>query len=234
MKILPEVSVFKNLPIEMDSYQRLVFDSIRITFEMIEYDFNLLEKELQHLSQKNTVKDHVPRVFSHAWGIIDHSSRLIKLFQKLPSDSEHKILEPIILVNAFRNTIQHLHERIDESMIENQSPFYGILTWYHKDLKNLELTPKILVCGIAWAFNANLKIPDVKDSTNEINDITLQTVDKKKTIIINLSQLMLDLKNICDLNEKRIGDFYSEQGWKPCNWDKRMDIMISINNDRKK
>lgn len=233
MKILPELSVFKNLPLEMDSYQRLIFDSIRITFEMIEYDYEALEKELYNLSQKDTVKEHVSRVFSHAWGIIDHSSRLIKLFQKLPSASEHKILDPIIAVNAFRNTIQHLHERIDESMIENNSPFYGILSWYHKNLETLELTPKILVSGITWAFKANLTIPDVSDSSMEVNDICLQTVDKKQTILINLSQLMFNLKNICDSNEEKIGKFFQQQGWMPCDWSKRKDIMINFKSEDK-
>ncbi|MEN9336024.1 MAG: hypothetical protein RLZZ500_1011 [Bacteroidota bacterium] len=228
MKILPEKSVFKNLPVQMDGYQLLIFDTIRVTFEMIEYDYEELEKELYNLSQPNSKKQHVSRVFSHAWGIIDHTSRLIKLFQKLPSDSEHKILDPIMPVNAFRNTIQHLHERIDESMIENKSPFYGILSWYHKNLETEKLTPKILVSGIAWAFSANLKIPDVSDSSNEINDITLQTVNKKETILISLSELMKNLKSIADSNEEKVGNFFKQQGWNLCDWSKRQDIMIKI------
>jgi hypothetical protein len=233
MKILPEKSVFKNLPVEMDGYQLLIFDSIRITFEMIEYDYEALEKELHNLSQEDTVKEHVSRVFSHAWGIIDHTSRFIKLFQKLPSASNHKILDTITPVNAFRNTIQHLHERIDESMIENRSPFYGILSWYYKNLETGKLTPKILISGIAWGFNANLKIPDVSDSSKEVNDITLQTVDKKETILINLSELMSSLKTICDSNEEKIGDFFQQQGWKPCDWSKRKDIMLNIESEDK-
>ena len=233
MKILSEKSIFKYLPLEMNGYQRLIFDTIRITFEMIEYDYELLENELHHLSQEKTKKEHTSRTFSHAWGIIDHSSRLIKLFQKLPSDSEHSILNPILSVNAFRNTIQHLHERIDESMIENKSPFYGILSWYHKNLETEKLTPKILVSGITWAFNANLTIPDVSDSSKEINDICLQTVNKKETILINLTDLMQKLKSIADKNEEKVGAFFKEQGWKPCDWTKRKDIMINIKSEEK-
>ena len=234
MKILSEKSIFNNLPIEMDGYQLLIFDTIRITFEMIEYDYEALEKELYHLSQVDTKKQHVPRVFSHAWGIIDHTSRLIKLYQKLPSDNNYKILDSITPVNAFRNTIQHLHERIDESMIENKSPFYGILSWYYKDLETEKLTPKILISGIAWAFTANLKIPDVSDSSKEVNDITLQTVNKKETILLNITELMRNLKTIADLNEEKIGNFFKQQGWNLCDWSKRKDIMIKINNSEKK
>ena len=81
-------------------------------------------------------------------------------------------------------------------MIENKSPFYGILSWYHKNLETDKLIPKILISGITWAFNADLKIPDVTNSSNEINDITLQTVNKKEKIIINLSELMQNLKTM--------------------------------------
>ena len=234
MKILPEKSVFKYLPLEMDGYQRLIFDTIRITFEMIEYDYEILENELHVLSQENAKKEHTSRIFSHAWGIIDHTSRLIRLLKKLPSESEHKVLDTIIHVNVFRNTIQHLDERIDESMIENKSPFYGILTWYHKNLETDKLIPKILVSGITWAFNADLKIPDVSNSSNEINDICLQTVNKKEKILINLSELMRSLKTISDKNEIKIGDFFQQQGWKLCDWSKRQDIMISLKSDENK
>jgi hypothetical protein len=233
MKILSEKSIFKYLPLEMDGYQRLIFDTIRITFEMIEYDYELLEKELHYLSQESTKKEHTSRSFNHAWGIIDHSSRLIKLFQKIPSDSEHSVLNPILPVNAFRNTIQHLHERIDESMIENKSPFYGILSWYHKNLETEELTPKILVSGITWAFKADLNIPDVSDSSKEINGICLQTVNKKEKILINLSELMQELKTMTDKTEDKVGAFFQKQGWKPCDWSKRKDIIINIKDEEK-
>lgn len=180
MKILSERSPFKMLPIQMDEYQRMIFDAIRITFEMLEVDYKFLEFKLFELSQEDVVKENTTEIFSRAWAIIDHSSRLIKLFQKLPSESNHKILECILEVNAFRNTIQHLHERIDESMYENRSPFYGILVWYHKNLNTEVLTPKALVSGIAYGFKLTFQIPEKHEIINEINSITLQTVDKSK------------------------------------------------------
>jgi hypothetical protein len=231
MKILSENSPFKLLPIQMDGYQLLIFDAIRITFEMIESDYNVLEEKLHHLSQQNTIKENTSQVFGHAWAIVDHTSRLIKLFQKLPSQSNHEILDKILPVNAFRNTIQHLHERIDESMIENRSPFYGILVWYHKNLLTEALTPKTLVSGIAYGFKINFKIPDITKSNQEINSITIQTVDKKKIIELNLSELLQDLHSICIANEEKIGDFFRSQGWELCDWSKRQDIMISLKNE---
>ncbi|MCD0474044.1 hypothetical protein LPB87_06510 [Flavobacterium sp. EDS] len=228
MKILSERSPFKMLPLQMDEYQRLIFDAIRITFEMLEVDYTLLENKLHELSQEDVVKENISEIFSRAWAIIDHSSRLIKLFQKLPSESNHKILDSILDVNAFRNTIQHLHERIDESMFENRSPFYGILVWYHKNFDTGIVTPKTLVSGIAYGFNITLKMPESNEINKEINSITIQTVDKKETICMNLSELLLNIKNICLTNENKISDFFRTQGWVLCDWSKRKDIMISF------
>lgn len=228
MKILSEKSPFKFLPMKMDGYQLLLFDAIRITFEMIEHDYSILESKLHQLSQEHSKKENISTVFSSAWAIVDHTSRAIKLFQKLPSQSNHMILDPILHVNSFRNTIQHLHERIDESMIENRSPFYGILTWYHKDLLTHTVTPKTLVSGIAYGFKINFEMPNLVKASQEINEISIQTVDKKKPIVMNLSELMRRLRNICEANERTIGEFFIAQDWQACDWSKRQDIMISL------
>jgi len=232
MKILSENSPFKMLPIEMDAYQRLILDAIRITFEMIENDYEQLLIKLLFLSQNDTIKEKTSPVFGNAWAIIDHSSRLIKLFQKLPSESNHKILDNILPVNSLRNTIQHLNERIDESLIKNKSPFYGILVWHHKNLQTNELTPKILYSGINYGSNVTFKIPDISKSNTEINCISLQSVDKKKIISINLSELLQEIHSICKLNEEKIGEFFKAQGWLLCDWSKQKDIMVSLKSEK--
>ncbi len=228
MKILSENSPFKMLPIEMDNYQRLIFDSIRITFEIIENDYEQLYIKLSHLSQENNIKENTSQIFGYAWAIIDNTSRLIKLFQKLPSESNHEILNSIIPVNVVRNTIQHLHERIDESMIENKSPFYGILVWHHKNPETEELTPKILYSGINYGSQITFTIPDISTTQEEINSVSLQTVDKKKIISINLSELFQNIQSICISNEEKIGNLFKSQGWSLCDWSMQKDIMITL------
>ena len=231
MKILSENSVFKKLPIEMQGYQLLIMDAIRITFEMIEYNYESLEIKLHTLSQENPKKKNVSHIFNDAWGIIDNTSRVIKLLKKIPSKSEHKILDEISYVNSFRNTLQHLDERIDESMIGNKSPFYGILIWYHKNLITGKLTPKIIISGIVYGFSVDYKVPNLGESIKEVNDIFIQTVDKKKTIVTNLSELIRNLKTICESNEKILENFFKTQGWNLCDWTARQDIMISLTNE---
>ncbi|MBC5839648.1 hypothetical protein [Flavobacterium muglaense] len=231
MKILSENSPFKMLPLEMIEYQRMIFDAIRITFEMIENEYSLLEEKLNKISQENSVKENTSQIFASAWAIVDHSSRLIKLFQKLPSESNHKVLENILLVNAFRNTIQHLHERIDESMFENKSPYYGILVWHHKNMITEELTPKILVSGLTFGFSVNFKMPEISELNQEISSITIQTFDKKKVISMDLSLLLENIKSLCITNEEKLGKFFKTQGWKLCDWSKRQDIMINIKSE---
>lgn len=75
--------------------------------------------------------------------------------------------------------------------------------------------------------------PDLLDSSREVNDIRLQTVDKKQTIVINLARVMVSLKNIYDSNEFKIGKFFQQQAWMPCDSSKRKDIMISIKSQEK-
>lgn len=232
MKILSEKSPFKMLPLEMDEYERLIFDAIRITFEMIEGEYEVLYNKLEQLSQEHTVIEKTSQIFAHAWAIIDHSSRLIKLFQKLTSESNHKVLDPIFPVNALRNTIQHLHERIDESMLENRSPFYGILVWHHKNLETGKLTPKILYSGINYGSKVTFTIPDVSNSDCEVNGISLQTVDKKKIISMDISDLFHKIHSICIANENKLGKFFESKGWLLCDWTKQKDVMISLKTEQ--
>lgn len=180
------------------------------------------------LSQENVQKRNVSETFAHAWSIVDHSSRLIKLIGKLTSQNNHKVLDSISQVNILRNTIQHLHERIDESLIENRSPFYGILIWHHKNLDTGKFIPKILYSGINYGSHVTFTIPDISNSNDEINSITLQTVDKKKIVSLNLSDLLYKLQSICRADEVEILKFFDAQGWSLFNWSSHQDILVSL------
>jgi len=212
MKILSEKSILKFLPKELKVDQLLIFDSIRITFEIIEHNYECLEEKLLFLSNENNRKEKISSVFNYAWGIIDNTSRFIKLYQKLPSDSNYEVLDTVKHINSFRNTIQHLHERIDESLMKNRAPFYGILTWYHKNLETSEIIPTTLISGIEYGPKFEYKIPELSESKNEINDIWIQTVNKNKVIRTNLSELMEELRKICELNENKLQGFCNEKG----------------------
>jgi hypothetical protein len=96
----------------------------------------------------------------------------------LPSESDYKALNSIKHVNSFRNTFQHLNERINESLLKNKSPFYGILIWFYQNPITNEINPMTLISGIQYGSSLEFTMPDLTKSNKEINHIWIQTVDK--------------------------------------------------------
>ncbi|AFU68157.1 hypothetical protein P700755_001219 [Psychroflexus torquis ATCC 700755] len=234
MKILSENSPLKYLPRELKGEQLLIFDSIRITFEMIEHNYSCLEDRLLQISKPENKKEGVSAIFNHAWNVIDHTSRFIKIYKELPSDSNYEVLNSIKHVNPFRNTLQHLNERINESLLKNRSPFYGILIWFYQNPVTSEISPMTLISGIEYGPKFEFTMPDLTHSNKEINHIWLQTVDKNKIIRTDISQIILDLKSICEQNEKKLIELCNSKGFQLCDWSERKDIMIRIKQAPKK
>lgn len=229
MKILSDNSILNFLPQGINEEQLLVFDSLRITLEIIEHNYNCLEKNLGELSDPDKKKENVAITFSFAWGIIDNISRFIKLYHKLPSESNYQILDRIKHINTFRNTIQHLHERIDESLLKNKSPFYGVLTWFHKDIQTYETIPYNLFSGLYLSgMGVKFTVPDLSSSNVYINDILIQTVDRNQIIQTNLTELINELKKVCEVMEKKLELFCKDNNLQKCDWSARKDILIRM------
>ena len=222
--ILKKNSILRYLPKELEKEQLLIFDALRISAEMIEHDYNQLKNMLEVVSKpKNKRGESI--IFKYAWGVIDSTSRFVRLYKKLPSDSNYEILDKIDILNPFRNTIQHLDERINESLIQNNSPFFGILIWNYK---NNEVKPYLLVSGIKYGLNVSFRYPDINSLKNGVNDIQLQTVNKKEIIQINLSQLVEDLTNVLDELDRHLVKQFGAKGLERVDWKHHKDIIISI------
>lgn len=229
MKILYDNSILNFLPLGIKEEQLLIFDSLRITLEIIQHNYNCLEKNLDELSDADKKKENVSITFSYAWGIIDNISRFIKLYHKLPSESNYQILDGIKHINAFRNTIQHLYERIGESLLKNKSPFYGVLTWFHKDAQTQETIPHNLFSGLYLSgMGVTFTVPDLSLSNTNINDILIQTVDKNKIIQTNLTELVNELKKVCGAMEEKLESVCNDNNLQKCDWTARKDILIRM------
>jgi hypothetical protein len=233
MKILSKNSPLKYLPRELKGEQLLIFDSIRITLEMIEHNYSCLEERLLKISKPENKKEEISAIFNYAWNIIDNTSRFIKIYKELPSESDYKVLNSIKHVNSFRNTFQHLNERINESLLKNKSPFYGILIWFYQNPITNEINPMTLISGIQYGSSLEFTMPDLTKSNKEINHIWIQTVDKNKIIRTDISQIILDLKSICEQNEKKLIEVWKTKEFQLCDWSKQKDIMIRIKQESK-
>lgn len=227
--IIDKNSIFNRIPIQVSNYQLQIFDSIRITFEMIDYDFKMLYYLIEEVESKNNHKKNCISISNHAWSIIDNTSRLNRLLRKIPTNDNHKILDNLNIVNSFRNTFQHLDDRIDESILDNKIPIYGIITWFR--VENKRIIPRILLNGIINELNATLSIPEYNNISEDCLDVFIETTNKKSKISLNLYSLHHILIEICEVYEVSLSQSFQNKNLKPCDWSKRQDILIKVNSE---
>jgi len=231
MLLKPE-SILKFLPKEIELKQRLIFDSIRFTIEMIECSFFELNMNLEKLALRRT-KRNLPQIFLYAWSIIDNVKRFIALNKKLPSKDEHSYLNSLRKVVEFRNTFQHLDERIDEVLFLQQAPFYGALVWEYKNQATNGVEIFIALSGIRYSKTHEFKVTEYKNLEHPINNIRLESVNKKNKIIINLNELYRALFSVIEFLEKDLKNQLSSMNLNSFDWKDHRDNLLIIKNEKK-
>ncbi|ESU18458.1 hypothetical protein FCR2A7T_29400 [Flavobacterium cauense R2A-7] len=229
MKIIDKTSILKNLPLEISRDEILIFDSLRFTLEMIDHSYDKLIESLLKIS-KGEPDRNVPAIFGYGWSIIDNSVRIANICKQLPWENENEILGHLHYLKNFRNTYQHLDERIRESLLKTESPFYGVISWVFKDLTNQKFNLYQLISGnLVVGPNAKQTVPDLKNSNEEINSILLHTVNKKAELIeTDLTKALFNLKKLTNELERRLEEHCKENNIKALDWSKRQDIVIKI------
>jgi hypothetical protein len=222
MKLISKDSILKNLPPNLNRKEILVLDSLRFLFEMIDSSFENLENRIIELSRQET-KRNVPEIFGYAWSIIDNSVRVVNVAKQLPWEYPEQILGHLNYIKEFRNTFQHLDERIDASLLDTQSPFLGVISWTHLNQENGRVKFCQLISGnLIIGPNAKQTIPDLTTSDSELTNIHLHTVNRKVRIQTDLEDLMRNLKKLVIEFETRFKNLVSHD------WSKRQDIYIQI------
>ena len=231
MNILSENSILLQLPSELPKNRFLIFDAVRFSFEIIESNFKTLESRLLDVS--DNPKKEVSITFHYAWSIIDYTNRINDLLSQLPWEKKDEILGDFYDLKEFRNTSQHLGGR-KNVLLKKNTPFYGVLSWFYKDLETEKFHPFAMISGIARGPEFGWKVPDLTKSESVINNIVIQTVDGKKVIKADLNSIMSDLKKLCVELERRLENFCVEHNVEPKNWIKHQDILIKINHGENK
>ena len=223
--ILKETSILRYLPV-ISEKDLLILDSIRFTAEMIDHSYCHLEKRILNLSMKSEERDY-PALFLYSWTILDNTSRLIRLYKTFPSSTNHENIKSIEYVNSPRNTYQHLDERIDESLIDTRQPFYGTLKWTYSNIETGKAENHIAMSGIHYTDNNIITIGEY-DKSNIIQDLILETVDKKNKKEINLSKLKEDLKLVIQNLENVLENQLSKQNLELRDWKSRRDVLFKL------
>ncbi|MGF7140751.1 hypothetical protein [Roseimarinus sediminis] len=227
-----ENSILRYLPIELEKRQMLILDSIRFTLEMIDYSYNQLREKLLVTSKMKNRQYDLPELFIYAWSIVDNSKRFYSLYKKLPSNDNHKNVENLDFLRTFRNTYQHLDQRVDESILINEKPIYGSLKWLYTDLETKKTVFSLAISGINLGTKGHPLYPESKgNDKKEIDDIIIETVDNVEMKEINLSELYENLEVITSKLESKLKDQFKKFNANPVNWIKRKDIILFFKNE---
>jgi len=238
--IIDKDSILYNLPKEFGIKDLLILDSIRFTLELINSNYSSLKQEIQNITDnhkdppKTYHKDLIP-LFNHCWGIIDNSQRLINLYNLLPSNNNHSLVKDILFIKGFRNTFQHIDERIEECLLELDMPFYGMISWEINLGRSNTMHKFFALSGLYISRGKLQYYIEKKDLPyNKLNNVTLQTFVKKgrkpniefKKTEINLSDFIENIKLIVNKFEKHLEQIGEDLNIAKTDWVKRRDIVL--------
>ena len=138
MTLIPVDSPLRNLPRELDERQKVSYDGIRLTIQIIDVDSQRLLENLGRISEKAVQlgSEEASLVFASctadAWSIVDNAWRLNHLLTTTPNlkqTAELKAqLKTLKSVDEFRNGFQNLKKLLAEAE-KQQHPIVGTISW---------------------------------------------------------------------------------------------------------
>jgi len=214
--IIPQNSYIRHLSEVVNPRQILVFDGIRYSIDICDLAYERLCSNLHKFTYTNDkTSPSFPLIFSDICTIINNAylffQLLIKHFKLKKEDSFFKEISKI---EYFRHTIQHLEDRIDEFLFDNNLPIFGILSWYAK-INPASLEGKIItVYSGTFTSKEEVKVdivnPIGKKNNKIINDIEYTLVvridNKFETKKIKINELILNLSLIIEYIEKQLNE----------------------------
>ena len=234
--VLKENSILKYLPINLNKRQFLIFDAIRFSLEIVEKSWNSLLNQIEFISKRESeyAKD-LPRLFGDIWSVIDNVQRFINLHSQLHIDRHSDFLKPIKHIENFRHTLQHLDERIDQTLIDSDIPVYGVLSWNYFNPKTHKTDVLIASSGIArYNHKFNYEVPKFNKDKLVDNLIFESVIRINKNEFrrekLNLSKLISELIVSIGKIEEDLEIQFAKYSLQRADWIKRKDIIIRLNN----
>ena len=233
MRLIEKNSPLKNLPQNLGLNEIIIFDALRFTCEMIDATYpNFLKKILEISNSKS--ERNVPSIFQDCWMIIDNAARIEKICGKLPWEKRDEILSDFANLRLFRNTFQHLEERIAKTTSITKMPLYGIISWTHKVPNENNFNTFKLISGnvLEGIGKFTIKIINKNNLENiEISHLNLHTLDVEgNEIILNITSLLLDIKKLITELEQRFIKNKNLYSWVFPDWTKKQDIVFKFEN----
>lgn len=135
--IIDRNSPLMRIPAQVNRRQILFLDGIRFSIEMADLAYTRLCETLYYLAINcPNAADHSKFIsaLQDAWSIVDSVNRLRGLLKHAPGFKQNAPGQNIFIrrtaeVEDLRNVVQHLNEKIDETVIPQSAPLMGVLSW---------------------------------------------------------------------------------------------------------
>lgn len=239
--LLAKDSILYNLPLELDEKQLLIIDTLRVTCELIDYNYEVLLNAIDTVSKKHSEKYDKPKqiniLTNSIWSIIDHIQRLVKIYKLLPSDNNYQFHKDIVYISKIRNTYQHLNDRIKECLFEKNMPFYGIISWEtDSDEKNQMIKFFVFIGLITNHKQIDVKATKSDVFVNKYERVSIETYINNATIKnpifirkeFLIKSLIDDTRKVMENLDKILLKTIKENKATPVDWAKRRDVIFKI------
>jgi hypothetical protein len=196
-------SIFYKIPSNLDQKQIFLIEGIRYCYNSICISYSTLIEKLDQISDRQIDDFSFPIVFKEAWSQIDTTNRLLGFLKAIyHQDSNFTKHEDYIFLSQtrpFRNTFQHLDERIDGILLKLNAPVWGNISWL-KIIDEKNLLSCLLCAGHPRKdFNSRGINPMGLVVRPPIDKITIEAVQSninEPVIRIELSELFNRTKTI--------------------------------------
>ncbi|HBF89353.1 MAG TPA: hypothetical protein DDX39_11995 [Bacteroidales bacterium] len=208
--IIKADSYFRYPPLNLNPKQVIVFNGIRYSIDIVEIAYERLCKNLYDFVYSEN-KPSFPVIFSECWTIINSATIFINLsIRHFKIDKENSIWDGIREIKELRNTNQHLDERINEVLLENNLPIYGALSWYSQE--HLDAKEGVITTIISGSFTGDTNHivlnPAGKKLKNTISGIEFSTTARTKNgfeiIKVDLEKIINQIKHVVNYFDNQL------------------------------
>jgi hypothetical protein len=219
--LLPLDSHIRNPPKLLAPQQVIAFNGIRYCIDICEISRCRLYRSLSELTEKDVIEPlDFPEIFLDVWSIINNSQMFGKLICKeFQIERKEPGLEEFNKAILFRDSNQHLEERISKDRSLSDLPIFGFLSW-RKIFKDSDSFSLSTIYSGTFTNKTKVKMQISNETVKELHPFiqkieftnVVRVKDKNKSWIfkeekISISRILSDLKDWIEHFEQ----FISEQ-----------------------
>ena len=196
--LINKESIFNKIPIHLDQRQVFLIEGIRFCVNSISLSFEKLLSEIESISSNGLRNESSVIIFKEAWSQIDTTYRLTNFIKAISTNWDESKVKPggnfeyLMKTKPFRNSFQHIDERIDEYLLTLNAPIWGNISWL-KMINQDSLQAFVISAGHPRNdFNNKIPNPLGLEFKSHIDHITIEAVQKNSNepiSSINLSEL---------------------------------------------